>query len=211
MLAILDYNAGNLTSVELAVRHVGGDPVVTQDSGVVERAERVIFPGVGAAASCMANLRGLGLDTVLKNAIRSGKPVLAICIGIQLLFDRSEEDGGVACLGFLPGEVRRFSFSPDRHVKVPHMGWNDIHFTRPHPLFKGVEDGSEFYFVHSYCAQPRERSCVLAECEYEGETFAAAVGQGNLTALQFHPERSGRPGLAILRNFLAWDGRYPGA
>ncbi|MBN2712490.1 MAG: imidazole glycerol phosphate synthase subunit HisH, partial [Planctomycetes bacterium] len=126
MIAILDYEAGNLTSVELAVKHVGGECVVTQDPEIVVSAERVIFPGVGSAAACMDNLKRMGLDVALKKAITDGKPTLAICIGQQLLFDESEEDGGVECLGILSGKVVRFSFPEERHIKVPHMGWNGI-------------------------------------------------------------------------------------
>ncbi|MFW5856354.1 MAG: imidazole glycerol phosphate synthase subunit HisH [Planctomycetota bacterium] len=206
MIAILDYEAGNLTSVDLAVREAGGDPKVTQDPADVRAAERVIFPGVGAAGHCMENLRRLGLDRALREAVESGKPVLGICIGIQLLFERSAEDGGVECLGILPGEVVPFDFPEDAHVKVPHMGWNEILPTKAHPVLAGVEPGDECYFVHSYHVQPERGQLILAECKYADYLFPCAVEQHNLVATQFHPEKSGPVGLQILRNFLAWDG-----
>ncbi len=206
MIAILDYEAGNLTSVRLAVEHVGGEAVVTRDPAMVRDAARVIFPGVGAARACMDSLRRFGLDHALRDAVRAGTPVLAICIGIQLLFDHSEEDGGVDCLGLLPGKVVRFAFPADRHVKVPHMGWNALHVIRPHALFADVRDGDEAYFVHSYYPAPADSGMVLAQTEYAGVTFASAVARGNLAAVQFHPEKSGSVGLEILRRFLSWDG-----
>lgn len=207
MIAILDYEAGNLTSVELAVKHVGGDCRVTQDPEVVRAAQRVIFPGVGSAASCMANLRRLGLDAALKESIAAGKPVLAICIGLQLLFDHSEEDNGTACLGLLPGRVLRFSFPDDRRVKIPHMGWNAVNPTRTHHLMGDLPPGGECYFVHSYYVAPEDAGLIAATSEYGGQEFVCAVGRGNLFAAQFHPEKSGAIGLAMLRNFLNWDGR----
>jgi len=207
MLAILDYEAGNLTSVELAVKHVVGDCVVTKDQKEVERAERVIFPGVGAAKSAMANLQRFGLDRAIKDAVASGKPVLAICIGLQLAFDFSEEDGGVDCLGLLPGKVKRFVFPPEKHVKIPHMGWNEITVTQPHPLLKDVKPGDECYYVHSYYAEVEDESLLYCRTEYEGVNFTGAAGKDNFFATQFHPEKSGEVGLSILRNFLGWDGR----
>lgn len=207
MIAILDYEAGNLTSVELAVREVGGDPVVTQDPAVVRDAERVIFPGVGSAAACMDNLRRLGLDRALTDAYEARKPILGICIGIQLLFERSEEDGGVECLGILRGEVVPFVFEEGRRAKVPHMGWNEIVPTKPHPVLAGIAPGDECYFVHSYHVRAYDDQVILAETDYAGVLFPCAVEWHNLAAVQFHPEKSGPIGLAILRNFLAWDGR----
>lgn len=207
MIAILDYDAGNLTSVALAVKHVGGDAVVTKDPAVVAKAERVIFPGVGAAASAMANLRGYGLDVALRAAVEAGTPVLAICIGIQLLFGHSEEDGGADCLGILPGNVVRFDFPPSEHVKVPHMGWNDMTYVREHALFDGVRPEAQCYFVHSYFVQPTDASLVVATTDYAGCRFVSAVARGNLAATQFHPEKSGENGLRLLKNFLTWDGQ----
>lgn len=207
MIAILDYEAGNLTSVELAVKHVGGDCRVTQDPAVVAQAERVIFPGVGSAAACMSNLRRLGLDKALKDAIASGKPVMAICIGQQLLFERSAEDGGVDCLGVFPGEVRRFDFGSRTEFKIPHMGWNAVNVTRPHPVLRDLPAGGECYFVHSYHIVPQDPALACATTEYGGTTFASAVARKNLFAAQYHPEKSGELGLGMLRNFLHWDGK----
>lgn len=204
MIAILDYDAGNLTSVELAVRHVGGDCEVTCDPAAVRAAERVIFPGVGSAESCMASLRRLGLDEALREALAAGKPVLAICIGLQLLFESSEEDDGVECLGVLKGRTRRFFF-PDGGVKVPHMGWNAVEFGAAHALLRGVDSGAEFYFVHSYYVCPEAVAEIRCRTEYGGQTFCSAAGRDNLFATQFHPEKSGRPGLQLLRNFLDWN------
>lgn len=207
MIAILDYEAGNLTSVELAVKHVGGDCKVTQNPADVAAADRVIFPGVGSAAACMRNLRRLGLDAALRAAIASGKPVLAICIGQQLLFDRSEEDGGTDCLGIFPGTVQRFDTTKEPGLKVPHMGWNAVRPTRPHAILKDLPADGECYFVHSYHIVPAEASIICATTEYGGTTFASAVARENLFAAQFHPEKSGEIGLAMLRNFLSWNGR----
>lgn len=206
MIAILDYEAGNLTSVELAVRHVGGDAVVTQDPAAAARAERIIFPGVGSAASCMANLRRLRLDALLRDAVDAGTPVLAICIGQQLLFEQSAEDDGTPCLGILPGEVVRFAFPAADHIKVPHMGWNEVEPVRAHPLLTPWPQGGECYFVHSYYCAPADASLITATTAYAGQTFASSVGRDNLLATQFHPEKSGAVGLDILRRFLAWDG-----
>lgn len=204
MIAIIDYKAGNLTSVELAVRHVGGECIVTDDPQVVASADRVIFPGVGAAGQCMENLTASGLGQALTEAIAAGTPVLAICIGIQLLFDFSEEDGGVPCLGILPGRVKRFSFPEGVRAKVPQMGWNQVNLTRPHPVMGDLEPGDECYFVHSYFVDPVDSAIILAKTEYEGFTFTSAIEQGNLIATQFHPEKSGRIGLSILKRFLTW-------
>ena len=206
MIAILDYDAGNLTSVELAVRHVGGECVVTRDPAQVAAAERVIFPGVGAARSCMDNLVGYGLDKALKDAVGAGKPVLAICIGMQLLFERSDENDGVDCLGLLKGNVVRFDFPSERHVKVPQMGWNEILRRCPHPLLKDLKPGDECYFVHSYYCAAADSGEVFCETDYEGSVFTSAAGRGNLFGTQFHPEKSGPVGLSIHRNFLDWDG-----
>ncbi|MCC7490765.1 MAG: imidazole glycerol phosphate synthase subunit HisH [Fimbriimonadaceae bacterium] len=206
MVAIIDYEAGNLTSVALAVRHLGFVGEVTQDPAVIASAERVIFPGQGAAGSAMANLRRLGLDQPLRAAIADGRPVLGICIAHQLIFDHTAEDGGVACLGLLPGPVIRFDFA-GRRVKIPQMGWNAVELQTAHPVFEGFESGWECYFVHSYYPVPADPALTLASTEYEGLSFASIVGRDNLISTQFHPEKSGRAGLTLLRNFLTWDGR----
>ena len=188
MIAIIDYKAGNLTSVKLAFDALGAESVVTCDPEVIRRAERVVFPGVGAARSAMANLRALGLDGVVREAASSGKPFLGICLGMQILFSHSEEDGGVDMLGILPGRVRRFPDVPG--CKVPEIGWN-------------ATAAGEFYFVHSYCADVTPDTCLTAR--YAGVTFTAMVRRGALWACQFHPEKSGKLGLALLRAWLAGE------
>lgn len=221
MLAILDYEAGNIESVRLALRHVGGNPEFVADAAGAEKADRIVFPGVGTAAQCMRNLRARSFDRALRDAVAAGKPVLAVCIGMQLLFDRSEEDGGVDALGILPGRVTRFV--PDAPlVKVPHMGWNRTDTPRAHPLLPAGLPGGDFYFVHSYYVAPawndpavrhdpaapgRAPGIVYGTTGYSGTTFASMVGLGSLFAAQFHPEKSGEAGLDILRRFLQWDGR----
>ncbi len=210
LIAIVDYEAGNLTSVERAVRHLGYDAVVTQNPDTILDAERVIFPGVGAAGSAMADLKRLGLDRILKLVKDSGKPLLGICLGTQIIFEHSEEDGGTPCLGLLAGEARRFPSDLKDNgwtLKVPHMGWNRVRFVSAHPVFKGLKPENEFYFVHSYYPSPADMLTAVGWTEY-GITFASAVARDNLVAVQFHPEKSGRPGLNILRNFCQWDGNY---
>ena len=189
------------------MRHLGFEGRVTRDPAVIRDAARVIFPGVGAAGASMESLRRHGLDEEIRRAVRSGRPVLGMCIGCQVVFDRSDEDGGTSCLGLLPGAVVRFPFGPGDGVKVPHMGWNEVRFRAAHPVLEGLAEGSpppQFYFVHSFYPRPEEASDVLGACEYGGVEFAAAVGRGNLVAVQFHAEKSGRPGLRLLENFLRW-------
>ncbi len=205
MITIVDYRAGNLTSVRLALEHLGADAQVTSDPAAVERAERVIFPGVGAAGAAMQSLRELGLLDAIRNRIEAGVPFLGICIGMQVLFDYSEEDGGAACLGVIPGRVRLFQ-PDDPRCKVPQMGWNAVRFVRPHPLQEGIESGSEFYFVHSYYPDPADDAVVVGRTDYAGVSFASVIARANLVATQFHPERSGRIGLQFLDNFRRWDG-----
>ena len=203
MIAIVDYRAGNLTSVLRAVEGLGLDGRITDDADAIRGAERVIFPGVGAAGETMRNLRRLGLDDVLANDVyAAGTPMLGICIGIQILFERSEEDDA-ACLGLLAGRVRRYPDTPG--LKVPQMGWNQVEFVKSHPLFEGIESGSEFYFVNSYYPVPADPAHVLGRTEY-AVSFASVVGCRNLVATQFHLEKSGRVGLRMLRNFCEWDG-----
>lgn len=205
MLAIVDYRAGNLVSVRLALDDLGVPARITQDPAEIMSASRVIFPGVGAAGAAMKHLSELRLVKTLQDFVASGRPFLGICLGNQLIFDHSEEDGGTDCLGILSGNVVRFQ--PDGPLcKIPQMGWNAVDQRRPHPLFEGIEDESELYFVHSYYPIPRDPSCVLGETEYAGARFASVVGRGNLAATQFHPERSGRIGLRLLYNFSKWDG-----
>lgn len=205
MIAIVDYRAGNLTSVRLALEHLGVPAEVTRDPETIVSAERVIFPGVGAAGSAMTNIKDLSLDGALAEVLEKGTPFLGICLGTQVIFEYSEEDGGVDCLGFISGNVKRFSPS-DPLCKIPQMGWNTVEFKKPHPILEGIEDESEFYFVHSYYPIASDEASVFGETEYAGARFASVVGKGNLVATQFHPERSGRVGLALLENFSKWDG-----
>lgn len=206
MIAIIDYKAGNLTSVRLALEAIGASGTVTSEPGVIETAERVIFPGVGAAAAAMENLSRLGLDAAIRRVVAAGVPFLGICLGTQILFDFSEEDGGTEMLGLLPGTVRRFRPTSPRD-KVPHMGWNQVSFPRRHPVFAGVAEGSDFYFVHSYYPCPTDEADAICRTTFAGVTFASAVARGNLVATQFHIEKSGKTGLRVLSNFLGWDGK----
>ncbi|MHB9038255.1 MAG: imidazole glycerol phosphate synthase subunit HisH [Armatimonadota bacterium] len=206
MIAIVDYKAGNLTSVRLALEHIGVACEVTDSPERILAVDRVIFPGVGAAAEAMRNLREMNLLDTLKSAVASGKPFLGICLGTQVIFESSEEDGGVGCIGLVPGSVKRFVPS-DPMCKIPQMGWNTVELKREHPVFAGIEDRSEFYFVHSYYPCSSDASYIVGETEYADVRFASAVGNGNLVAVQFHPERSGRIGLKLLENFSKWDGR----
>jgi imidazole glycerol-phosphate synthase subunit HisH len=206
MIAIVDYKAGNLTSVQLAFEALGVKSEITSDFRVIERAERVVFPGVGAAGASMDHVRAMSLFDAITGAIAAGKPFLGICVGMQILFDHSEEDGGVDCMGILPGQVRRFTPS-DPLCKIPHMGWNTVHFTRSHPLLNGVEDESEFYFVHSYYAAASAAAHVVGKTHYAEATFTSIAARDNLLATQFHVERSGRIGLKIMENFSKWDGQ----
>lgn len=205
MIAIIDYKAGNLTSVRLALEHIGAPCEITSDPATIAAADRVIFPGVGAAAAAMDNIRSLHLLDAIETAVSDGKPFLGICLGTQIIFQYSEEDGGTPCIGIVPGEVKRFR-PADPLCKIPQIGWNAVEFTRPHPLFAGIESGSEFYFVHSYYPAPADPRYTLGETEYADVRFASAIGKRNLAATQFHPERSGRIGLRLLENFSRWDG-----
>ncbi|MBA2480310.1 MAG: imidazole glycerol phosphate synthase subunit HisH [Planctomycetes bacterium] len=198
-IVILDYQAGNVTSVRRALASLGHDAVITADPDAVARADKVIFPGVGAAASCMATLRSSGMDQSLRSVVVAGKPVLCVCIGLQLLFASSEEDGGTQCLGLLPGTVVRFQ-PTEPTLKVPHMGWNRVEFSDD-PLAHDLP-GEHFYFVHSYYCRPGAGVRVIARSDHGG-AFCAGVRRDNLVAYQFHPEKSGRAGLKLLANFIA--------
>ncbi len=201
---IIDYDAGNLKSVQRACAEVGLSASISADPEVVRRAERVIFPGVGAAGSAMRSMTRAGMGEALKEVIRSGVPVLGICLGLQISLDYSEEDDQ-ATLGLLPGRVVRFRFDKPE-LKIPHMGWNEVRVTKPHPILEGIEPGDEFYFVHGYYPEPEQTGQVYALTEYESD-FASAVGQDNYFATQFHPEKSGRVGLRLLSAFSEWNGR----
>jgi glutamine amidotransferase len=206
MIAIVDYKAGNLTSVRLALEAIRVDAQITNDPTVVAQADKVIFPGVGAAGAAMNEVKRLGLDSALKEYFTSGRPFLGICVGTQILLESSEEDGGTPCLGLIPGQVKRFQ--PTSHYdKIPQIGWNAVHFTRSHPVLDGIEEKSEFYFVHSYYPAPSSPEHRIGETEYADATFASILGRNNLIATQFHPERSGRIGLKLLENFCKWNGK----
>ena len=203
-ITVVDYKSGNLTSVALALGALGYEPHVTDRAAEVAAAERVVFPGVGAAGSAMQNLAAAGLDEALREVHARGRPILGICIGCQVLFETSEEDGGTTCLGLLSGAVRRFRFPDGVARKVPHMGWNEVHFLRDHPVLEGVPPESQFYFVHSYHPASVNESAVYGEAIYGDVRFPAAVAKDNLVAVQFHPEKSGKPGLQLFDNFLRW-------
>jgi glutamine amidotransferase len=203
MIVIIDYNAGNLTSVKRALDYLGIPSMITPDPKTIRAAGGIIFPGVGHASAAMTVLKERGLDKVLRQAFDAGTPILGICLGTQIILSRSEE-GDTPCLGLLEGKVPRFSLT-DPALKVPHMGWDGITLRRPHPVLCGVKAGDEFYFVHSYYPQPASAMSVIATCEYEIE-FPAIIGERNLIGTQFHPEKSGPAGLAILKAFSRWDG-----
>ncbi len=203
MIAIVDYNAGNLTSVKLALDYLGTRSEITRDPERIIAADRVIFPGVGSAGAAMQNIRTLGLADVLRQVVQRGTPFLGICLGTQIIFEASEENGGVQGLGILAGTVKRFQ-PTNPADKVPQIGWNSVMFIKPHPLLKGIESGSEFYFVHSYYPMPADHACVLGETEYTDIRFASVGARDNLVATQFHPEKSGQLGLQLLKNFAAW-------
>jgi imidazole glycerol-phosphate synthase subunit HisH len=210
LIAVVDYEAGNLASVKRSLKALEAQVTVTQDPTVVARAEKIIFPGVGAAGQAMSNLQRLGLDQALHQAWAAGKPILGICLGAQIIMSHSAEND-TRCLGLLPGEVRRLNADTaapaGERYKIPHMGWNQVRFCNDHPVFRGIPEGAEFYFVHSYYPAPANTNQILGVTEY-GQEFISVVGHNNLVAMQFHPEKSGRFGLMILTNFLDWDGRY---
>lgn len=198
-VAVVDYDAGNTLSVTRALERVGARVELTPDPGRVLSADAVVLPGVGAFGDCMRKLRERGMDEACLEVYRGGKPFLGVCIALQVFFEASEESPGVAGLGILPGAVARFG---GNGLKVPHMGWNELSVTRPHPVLDGL-DGEAFYFVHSYYPEPAEASDLLGESEY-GVWFCAAAGRENLCAVQFHPEKSSRAGLRLYENFLFW-------
>lgn len=201
MITIVDYKAGNLTSVKRALDHLGIQNQISKDPVVVRNAERVIFPGVGAAGAAMEVLKERNLDSALKESFRRGTPILGICIGSQIILSRSEE-GNTPGLNLMPGVCSRFR-PRDEALKVPHMGWNAVTVTQSHPVLSHLQPGDEFYFVHSYYPQPEDPTQVFAICEY-GITFPVAIGKENLFAVQFHAEKSGPLGLQLLKNFSEW-------
>ena len=208
-IAVIDYGMGNLRSVSKAIEHVApaASVVVTSDPEVIAAAGRVVFPGQGAAPDCMREIDARGLRQVIIDAA-SNKPFLGICMGMQVLFEHSEE-GDTACLGILQGTVQRFPQEAMHDIKgnklkVPHMGWNNVHQAMPHPLWVGIEEGERFYFVHSYFVQPTTPE-VIAGFSHYPFPFTCAVASGNIFAVQFHPEKSQNAGLALLGNFVTWN------
>jgi glutamine amidotransferase len=207
MIAIIDYKAGNLTSVARALQNIGEDFQITDDVKKLEVASHVIFPGVGAAGDAMKNLKQKKLDSWMKDWITEGKPLMGICLGTQIILDYSEEND-TKCVGLVPGSTKRFPdklTSAGRALKIPHMGWNNVKFKRSHPVFSDISKDAEFYFVHSYYPAPSSESSVLGMTDY-GIIFCSVLAVKNLVAMQFHPEKSGKPGLQILRNFCNWRG-----
>lgn len=210
-VAVIDYGMGNLHSAAKALETVAPEAqvIVTSDAGKILSVDRVVFPGVGAIRDCMGEILRLGLDDVVREAAQT-KPLLGICVGMQSLMTRSEENGGVDGLNLFSGQVKFFGDNlRDAHgekLKVPHMGWNQVQQTRPHPLWKNIADASRFYFVHSYYIRLDDEKLMTGRCEY-GVPFTAALGRENVFAVQFHPEKSQKAGLTLLKNFMAWDGQ----
>lgn len=210
MIAIVDYGMGNLRSVQKALQKLGFEAEVTADADAIHRADKLILPGVGAFGAAMENLRRAGLDQAIREFINTGKPFLGVCLGLQLLFDYSEETWTTERergFGILRGRVVRFpeglSDAQGKPLKVPHIGWNALHFTRQDSLFRGVEEGSHVYFVHSYFPEPEDRGVITALSDY-GVRFCCAVQYQNVRAVQFHPEKSSAVGLRILHNFVQY-------
>jgi imidazole glycerol-phosphate synthase subunit HisH len=201
-IGIVDYGMGNRRSVQKALEHVGADASLTGDRSVLGRADGLVVPGVGAFPQGMRNLRALGLDEVIAAAARSGRPVLGICLGMQLLFDGSDELDPCAGLGLIPGRVTRLQ-TEDPALRIPHIGWNEVRFERPSPLTAGLpRAGCPFYHVHSFAARPRDPADVVGTTEY-GERFATIVARDTVMGVQFHPEKSSADGLRLLANFVA--------
>ena len=210
-VAVIDYGMGNLHSVAKALEHVGaGRVLVTSDKAIIREADRIVFPGVGAIRDCMAEIRKLGFDTLVKE-ISGTRPFLGICVGMQALFDSSEENGGVDCIGLFSGQVKFFGKDlhekNDERLKVPHMGWNEVKQNISHPIWHNIPDEGRFYFVHSYYAKPTNELQIVGTGHY-GVDYATAVAKDSCFAVQFHPEKSHINGLQLLKNFVSWDGRW---
>ena len=205
-VAVIDYGMGNLRSVCKALARVAPDANVrlAADAAAVRAADRVVFPGQGAIGGCIAALGRDGLQAAVLDAIKT-KPFLGICLGLQALYEHSEEGGGIDGLGVLPGRVRRFA-PADPALKVPHMGWNQVQQTAAHPLWTGIAPNTRFYFVHSYYADSADKRCVSGTTDY-GVRFTSAAARANIFAVQFHPEKSQQAGLTLLKNFMAWNGQ----
>lgn len=206
MIGIIDYLAGNLTSVARALNYLGYSCFISSQPEKLKKAEKIIFPGVGAARSAMESLKKFGLDEFIKETFKKGIPILGICLGIQIIFEESEEDGGTQTLNLLKGKVKRFpdpfTYKNER-LKVPHMGWNKISWVKKHVVFSNLDPDFEYYFVHSYYVVPENKELIYGITFY-GIDFVSAIAYENLIAVQFHPEKSGKPGLQILRQFCDW-------
>jgi glutamine amidotransferase len=212
-VAVIDYGMGNLHSVAKALEKVGHgiDIMVTHDHKKIEQADRVVLPGVGAIRDCMHEIKRLGIDRVVKDVVQQGKPLLGVCVGMQALMTFSDENNGVDCLKILPGHVAYFGddlHDPEsgERLKIPHMGWNQVHQTYDHPLWQNIDQDERFYFVHSYYVEPVEIGMIAGSSNY-GISFTAAVAKDNVFATQFHPEKSQHAGLQLYKNFLNWNGR----
>jgi glutamine amidotransferase len=203
MPVIVDYDAGNVRSVQRACQQVGLDATISADPEVVRAADKLIFPGVGSATSAIDTLADRGLDEAILAFYASGRPLLGICLGLQILLEHTEE-GDKNCLGLVRGVCERFEFA-DRSIKVPHIGWNQLVIEKPHPMFADIRSGDEFYFVHSYYARPLDNSQVLGTTEYGDTNFCSVIGKDNLFATQFHLEKSGELGLKLLSGFARWS------
>jgi glutamine amidotransferase len=206
MIAVVDYNAGNLTSVKLALEKIGQECVITSEKKAILASERLIFPGVGAAGAAMQTIKERGLDRILREYYDSGKPFLGICLGAQIILESSLENDNTTCLGLIPGTTGLFPTVLEESLKVPQIGWNQVEFKVEHVIFAGIPSGSEFYFVHSYYPVLLEKDHQMAATTYGDVTFASVLGRSNLVACQFHPEKSGRWGLKLLENFCQWKG-----
>ncbi len=219
LIAIIDYGMGNLRSVSQALTHVVPSSTtveITSDKDIILNADRIVFPGQGAARDCMRELKNHDLIDVVQEAIKT-KPFLGICMGMQVLMEHSEENGGIDCLGQYKGEVKNFANvidhsinlgatdKPSERLKIPQMGWNQIHQKMDHPLWHGIESGSRFYFVHSYYVQPDDSDLVAGETDF-GIAYASVIARDNVFAIQAHPEKSSNDGLRLLKNFTQWDG-----
>ena len=207
-VAVIDYGMGNLRSVSKALESVAGNDVtveITADPARIQTASHIVFPGQGAIRACMAALNKLGLTDVIRQ-VATEKPFLGICIGMQLLLTHSDENEGVDGLNIISGNVHHFDIKPEDHLKIPHMGWNQVHQSIVHPLWKDIKQDSRFYFVHSYFVSPDNDNVTAATTDYP-ETFTSAVHKDNIFAVQFHPEKSHHDGLQLLENFLNWDGQ----
>ncbi len=200
-VGVVDYNAGNLKSVENALCHTGARFAVSDKPEEILKFDALVFPGVGEASAAMKVLDRTGLGSAIAEFYGTGKPILGICLGCQIVLSKSEE-GDVGCIGLIEGRAVRFARM--QGLKVPHMGWNQVHPSVPHPVFRSIPDGSSFYFVHSYYPKPDDPRSIAAETDY-GTVFASAIALGNLVATQFHPEKSGEVGLRLLSNFLDWE------